>query len=99
VVTLTRGESETWRQLPDALAAQDGFDVNRLRVMVGERALVGAVAMGDQTLSPVVQAIVAEHADISQIRQALLEPRARVADILVDFWAQNGRPGADPPQP
>ena len=31
-----RGDSETWRDIPDAIAAQSEFDVNRIRLMVGE---------------------------------------------------------------
>ena len=50
VVGIARGDSETWRVLPDAIAAQAEFDVNRLRLMVGGNRLVGAVLMGDQTL-------------------------------------------------
>jgi NAD(P)H-nitrite reductase large subunit len=51
VVGIARGDSETWRQLPDAIVAQSGFDVNRVRLLVGEDHLIGAFVMGDQKLS------------------------------------------------
>ena len=38
---IARGDSETWRQLPDSIAAQQDFDVNRLRLMLGEKTIVG----------------------------------------------------------
>ncbi len=48
VVGIMRGDSETWREPPDAIAAQANFDVNRLRLMVGQNTLQGALVMGDQ---------------------------------------------------
>lgn len=85
---IARGDSETWRQLPDSIAAQANFDVNRLRLMVAQKHIVGAIVMGDQTLSRPIHHMVANRVDISSIRQSLLEPGARLADILADFWAQ-----------
>jgi len=86
VVGIVRGDSETWRQLPDAIAAQADFDVNRLRILVGQNTLLGGILIGDQTLSRALQHMVAEQADITPIRQQLLQPAAPLADILADFW-------------
>lgn len=83
---IARGDSETWRQLPDAIAAQSGFDTNRLRLMLDEKNIIGAVVMGDQTLSTPIQKLVEAEADISQIRTQLLTPHAPVADIIADYW-------------
>ena len=83
---IARGDSETWRQLPDAIAAQSGFDENRLRVMVGKETLIGAVVMGDQTLSRPLQQLVAERVDISPYRDRLLQPDAQVGDLVIDIW-------------
>ncbi len=47
---IARGDSETWRQLPDAILAQEGFEINRLRLMLGEKHVLGAIVMGDQKL-------------------------------------------------
>ncbi len=33
---IARGDSETWRQMPDAIASKTDFDVNRVRIMVGD---------------------------------------------------------------
>ena len=37
LVGIARGDSETFRSLPDAISAQSGFDVNRLRLLIGEK--------------------------------------------------------------
>jgi NAD(P)H-nitrite reductase large subunit len=88
VMGIVRGDSETWRQLPDAIAAQADFEVNRLRLMVGQKTIIGAIVMGDQTLSRPIHHMVAERLDITPVRQRLLEPNAPLADILADFWSQ-----------
>lgn len=85
---IARGDSETWRQLPDTLAAQSNFKVNRLRLLVGTDRLIGGIVMGDQTLSHPLQHIIANQVDISPIRESLLQPNAPVADILADFWTR-----------
>lgn len=86
LVGIARGDSETWRSLPDAIVAQTGFEVNRLRLLVGEKTLLGAIVMGDQKLSFPLQKIISANADISSIRESLLCPGAPIADIIADYW-------------
>lgn len=86
LVGIARGDSETWRQLPDAIVAQDGFEVNRLRVLVGEKTLLGAVVMGDQALSFPLEKIISNRMDISAIREKLLTPNMNIAEVLAGFW-------------
>jgi NADPH-dependent 2,4-dienoyl-CoA reductase/sulfur reductase-like enzyme len=88
LVSIARGDSETWRQLPDAIIAQDNFEVNRLRLLIGARTLLGAIVMGDQTLSRPIQELVAQQADISPIRDRLTAVGANIADLIADFWTQ-----------
>jgi NAD(P)H-nitrite reductase large subunit len=87
-VTIARGDSETWRDIPDAIIAQSGFDVNHLRLMIGQKTIVGAILMGDQKLSSPLQAIIRDKVDISPVREQLIAPNAPIADILAHFWAQ-----------
>ncbi len=89
-MNIVRGDSETWRELPDAIVAQGGFEVNRLRLMVGKDRLLGAVVMGDQTLSPALQRLVGQAVDITPIRSRLLDANGAVAQVLADFWAEVG---------
>jgi hypothetical protein len=86
LIGIARGDSETWRALPDAIVAQTGFEVNRLRLLVGEKNLLGAIVMGEQKLSFPLEKIISNHADISPIREKLLQPNAPVGDIIADFW-------------
>ena len=86
LVGIARGDSETWRQLPGCMVAQTGFDVNRLRLIVGEKTLLGAIVMGDQKLSLPLEKLISNQADISPIREKLLAPNARVGDVLAEFW-------------
>jgi NADPH-dependent 2,4-dienoyl-CoA reductase/sulfur reductase-like enzyme len=88
VVGIARGDSEIWRQLPDAIAAQDHFEVNRLRILVGKQRLLGAIVMGDQSLSAPLQDMVARCADIHPIRDRLLQPGAPLGDLLAGHWTQ-----------
>jgi NAD(P)H-nitrite reductase large subunit len=88
VLGIARGDSETWRQLPNAIVAQSGFDVNRLRILVGEKTFIGAVVMGDQTLSMPLQKMIANKIDISPIRDKLLAHNTKIADIIADFWSK-----------
>jgi NAD(P)H-nitrite reductase large subunit len=86
LVGIARGDSETWRQLPDCMVAQTGFNVNRLRLLVGKRTLLGAIVMGDQTLSFPLQKIISGNMDISPIRERLLMPSATIGDVIAEFW-------------
>jgi NADPH-dependent 2,4-dienoyl-CoA reductase/sulfur reductase-like enzyme len=88
LVGIARGDSETWRQLPDAIAAQSDFDVNRLRIMIGEQHLIGAVVIGDQTLSQPLHRLISARVDISSIRYALLHPEIKLGEAIANFWAQ-----------
>lgn len=89
VLGIARGDSETWRELPDAIVAQGGFDVNHVRLVIGEKSLHGAVVMGDQTLSTPLQNIISKQIDISPIRERLLARDAKIADVLVEFWSDH----------
>ena len=88
LVGIARGDSETWRELPECVVAQRGFDVNRLRLLVGERMLLGAIVMGDQTLSFPLEKIISDKVDISSIRERLLAPNARIGDVVAEFWTK-----------
>jgi hypothetical protein len=58
-------------------------------VLVGEKTLIGAVVMGDQTLSTPLQKIIAEKLDISTIHDKLLSNDAKIADVIVDYWSKH----------
>jgi NAD(P)H-nitrite reductase large subunit len=85
-LAIVRGESETWQKVPDAIVYQNDFAVNRVRIMVGGNVLLGAVVMGDQTLSRPLEDLVRESVDISPIRQDLVRPDFDAGGTIIDFW-------------
>ncbi len=88
VIGIARGDSESWRELADAMAVQTAFDVNHVRLLVGERTLVGAVVMGDQLLSLPLEKMIAGEVDISPIRPQLLSNGAPIAATISDYWTK-----------
>jgi NAD(P)H-nitrite reductase large subunit len=93
LVGIARGDSESWRDASGVcdrslIAAQSEFDVNHLRLMMGENRLMGAFLMGDQTLSNPVQQLVVQQADITPIRERLLRPDQPLPEIIINFYNQ-----------
>ncbi len=87
LIGIARGDSELWRDLPHAIACQTHKDTNRVRVMVGEHTLVGAVVMGDQALSQPLQDLITHQVDIAGIRPDLLGANGNLSALLLDFWS------------
>ena len=82
---IMRGDSEVWRQVTEAMVAQNISDHNRLRLYVGEKTVHGALIMGDQVLSRPLQRMIEDQVDISSIRPALLAPNADLTKIIQLF--------------
>ena len=86
LVTISRGESEAWRVIPSASSVSGQDDVNRIRLVVGERAIVGALVMGNQSWSRPLQRLITAQADITPIRAALVEGGAGSLTGLARFY-------------
>jgi len=85
LLTISRGDSEVWRGIPDVLVVHDHHAVNRQRLMIKDNRLMGAVIIGDQTLSPVVQRLVERQTDIGPILPALRAADGHIADVLRNY--------------
>ena len=83
---IARGESESWSLMPEAINAEWRSDVNQVRVIIGQQTLIGALVLGDQTISRPLQELITRQVDISAIQQQLLQPDAPIARIIIDFW-------------
>lgn len=83
--SIVRGESQAWQIMPDAVVCQNNFDVNRLRLMIGEKYIHGAVLLGDQSLSRILEDIIVNKISILPIRERLLQSTANLSDILIRF--------------
>jgi NADPH-dependent 2,4-dienoyl-CoA reductase/sulfur reductase-like enzyme len=87
-VGIVRGDSETWREIPDAIAAQADFDVNRLRLLVGKNTLLGAIVMGDQTLSRPLQHLITQQIDITPLRSRFIQAGRELGELVANFWTK-----------
>jgi hypothetical protein len=66
----------------------DRDDVNRVRLFIGERTIVGALVMGDQTWSRPLQRLIAAQADVTPVRQALAVGGGEGLTQLARFYQQ-----------
>jgi NAD(P)H-nitrite reductase large subunit len=85
-VIISRGDSETWRHLPDAVVAERGDEFNHLRLVIGKNELLGALVMGEQTISRPLQDLMTAHVDITPIREELMKLDAHLDLIIINFW-------------
>lgn len=86
LISIARGDSESWRFGQSGITLYQCGEINRLRLIVGEKHLTGALVMGDQTLSRPLQELIAFQADITPIRTELMDPQAPIDEILINFW-------------
>jgi NAD(P)H-nitrite reductase large subunit len=88
LVAITRGESEAWRIVPKSWVLGVTDDVNRVRLVVGDRVISGALVMGDQTWSRPLQRLIVGQVDITPIRAALLAGGPESLTQLAQFYHQ-----------
>jgi NADPH-dependent 2,4-dienoyl-CoA reductase/sulfur reductase-like enzyme len=100
LIGIARGESESWSLMPEAITAETTSDINQVRIVIGQKTLIGALILGDQTISRPLQALITRQVDISAIQPALLLPNAPIGRIIADFWTEYSREnGHSPEQP
>jgi NADPH-dependent 2,4-dienoyl-CoA reductase/sulfur reductase-like enzyme len=85
-VYTSRGSSETWQQLPNTIATENGSDVSHVRLMVGEQNLLGALVMGDQKISKPLKEMINAQVDITPIRMQLLQSNAQLGQSVMEYW-------------
>jgi NAD(P)H-nitrite reductase large subunit len=88
LVTIARGDSEQWRVPPKTWVLAGADDVNRIRLSLGERHIVGALVMGDQTWARTLQRLIVARADVTPIRAALQAGGATALARLAEFQQQ-----------
>jgi NADPH-dependent 2,4-dienoyl-CoA reductase/sulfur reductase-like enzyme len=89
LVSIARGDSQTWRHRPDAFAVEADSECNRLRLIVGQGTILGALIMGDQSLSRPLMHLIRDEIDIRPIRQRLLESKGDLSQLILDFIQSN----------
>ena len=84
-VSIVHGQSEGWHEPHDSFAVESGEPTSRVRLLVGRETLVGAVIMGDQTLSRPLCDLVRQRVPLGRLRQQLLQSPERAVQILVEY--------------
>jgi nitrite reductase (NADH) large subunit len=84
--SIMRGDSEEWREVPNAVVAETQGGVNRLRLYIGERFIAGALVMGDQDLSRPLQNLIERQIDIQKFRPRLIQQDAPLAALVEEIW-------------
>jgi NADPH-dependent 2,4-dienoyl-CoA reductase/sulfur reductase-like enzyme len=88
LVSIVHGDSETWRDGMDAFAVLSQSKTCRIRLAVGQDCLVGAVILGDQTLSRPLTDLVLNRVPLGRLRQQLLKSPESAVQILMDYGRQ-----------
>ena len=84
--SITRGDSEIWSELGLAALVEARSGNAHIRLALVEDVIVGALVMGDQSLSWPLQELIEAHADIGGIAESLQKPAAPVAGLVTRFW-------------
>lgn len=83
---IARGDSEGWRIQPEAMAVETGEEHSRARLLLGASTILGAVVMGDQSLSRPLQHLIGGQVDITPVRDQLVADPAQMPGTLMAFW-------------
>jgi nitrite reductase (NADH) large subunit len=92
--TMTRGQSESWTAHGPSTTVQELHGTDRVRVLLGERVVQGAIVMGSQVLSHPLARLVADRVDVSFIRPECVAHPAAALDRLLAFHDQRYGNGA-----
>lgn len=87
-VAINRGESEGWRLTPNSWVLSDRDDVNRVRLLLDDRCLIGALVMGDQAWSRPLHRLIQSRVDITPVRAALAVGGRAALEQLALFYQQ-----------
>ena len=85
---LSRGDSDTWSELGQAVIVETQAAGARVRLALGAHSLDGAVVMGDQALSFPLQELIEARADVAAIASSLKAAGAAIAEVVEGFWRE-----------
>jgi NADPH-dependent 2,4-dienoyl-CoA reductase/sulfur reductase-like enzyme len=92
LVSIVHGDSESWRDRLDSFAVESQSKHSRLRLLIGEETIVGAVIMGDQTLSEPIHELIRNKAKLGRFRDQFMQSPEQALEILSEYAGrQNGR--------
>jgi nitrite reductase (NADH) large subunit len=88
LLTISRGDSELWRGVPDAIVVHERDQVHRQRLIIKDNRLVGAVLIGDQSLFSTLHRLIEDRVDIGMFLRALHSSQVDLAQVLVQAQRQ-----------
>ena len=83
---IVRGDSETFQEFPESIAVDSRTELNNVRMIIGENTILGAIIMGDQSLSRPLKYLITEQIDISSIRESLITQKTSLPDLIMAYW-------------
>jgi NAD(P)H-nitrite reductase large subunit len=83
LMAITHGDSETWRHQLDAFVFEHTQGPNRVRVLMDQRHVVGAVLLGDRTLDRPLSYLIDHSVDLSPIRAELERRPELLPELLI----------------
>jgi NAD(P)H-nitrite reductase large subunit len=78
----SRGDSETWSELSEAVVVESDRDGCHVRLAVGKNRIKGAVVIGDQDISFPLHQLICRHVDVSDVADDLLRGAAPIEEIV-----------------
>ena len=88
LVTISRGDSELWRGVPDTIVVHERDQVHRQRLIIKDNRLVGAVLIGDQSLFSTLHRLIEKRVDIGMFLRALCSSQVDLAQVLMQAQKQ-----------
>jgi NAD(P)H-nitrite reductase large subunit len=85
LISIVHGDSETWRDDLDSFAVHREGRASRIRLVVGDDRLVGAVILGDQSLSRPLTELVRRRIPLGRLRHQLVQSPDRAVQILIEY--------------
>lgn len=89
LLTVTANDGESWRQGPGTRVAVHAAETSRVRILVGERTIKGAVVMGDQSPARPLLQMIEDGTDVTPIRAALRACPARGVELVAEFYRKH----------
>jgi NAD(P)H-nitrite reductase large subunit len=78
----SRGDSETWSELKEAVVVESDRDDCHVRLALGKDSIEGAVIIGDQDISFPLHELICRHVDISDVADEFVRPAAPIDEIV-----------------
>jgi NAD(P)H-nitrite reductase large subunit len=88
LITIVHGDSESWRDQLDSFVVVSGDKRDHVRIVLDREKVIGAVVMGDQTLSRPLQDIIQRQVRLGRFRHLLMREPRKALELLVKSYGK-----------